>query len=181
MSHAVIARDTLLRTFVRHWLSEGDTMRLHHSAFDVFADYRQFYLWDLGMTNQAPEEYADEDIRRRIKAGPHVVVIQTERNTTVPVAVEVHDADPGVDLAEWNHVAEASLHLPTGQLQVHECTGGPVAEFIVEPGWYRVRSLSGGLTTIDESGLEGGDYYRVILWPAPSSEVSVMKQWVPSE
>ena len=48
------------------------------------------------MTNQAPEDYTDEDVRRRIKTGIDVVVIQPERNTTVPVEVEVHDADPGV-------------------------------------------------------------------------------------
>jgi hypothetical protein len=156
-------------------------MRLQHRAFDVFADYQQFYLWDRGMTNQAPEDYTDEDVRRRIKTGPHVVVIRPERNTTVPVEVEVHNADPEFDPTAWDHVAEASLHLPSGKLQVHECTGGPVAEFAVEPGWYRVRSLGSGFVTIDESGLEGGDRYRVVLWPAPSAELRVVKQWLPPE
>jgi hypothetical protein len=150
---------------------------IQRQAFEVFANYRQFYLWDRGMTDQAPEDYTDEDVRRRIKTGPYVVVIQPARNTTVPVEVEVHDADPGFDPAAWNHVAEASLHLPTGRLQVHECTGGPVAEFAVEPGWYRVRSLHGGLGTVDETGLEGGDHYRAVLWPAPPDDVRVVKAW----
>jgi hypothetical protein len=153
-------------------------VRLQHRAFDVFADYHQFYLWDRGMTNQAPEDYTEEDGRRRIKTGPHVVVIQPERNTTVPVEVEVHDADLGLDPAGWDHIAEASLHLPTGQLQVHECTGGPVAELAVAPGWYRVRSFHGGLSTVER--LEGGDHYRVVLWPAPPQEVRVVKQWRPA-
>jgi hypothetical protein len=95
---------------------------VQRQAFDVFADYHQFYLWDRGMTAEAPTDYTDEDCRRRIKTGPHVVVIQPERNMTVAVEVEVHDADPGFDPAEWDHIAEASLHLSTGQLQVHECT-----------------------------------------------------------
>jgi hypothetical protein len=158
---------------------EGGVVRLQHRAFDVFADYHQFYLWDRGMTDQAPENYTDEDVRRRIKTGPHVVVIQPERNTTVPVEVEVHDADPGFDPAAWDHIAEASLHLPSGRLQIHECTGGPVAEFEVSPAWYRVRSMGGGFATIDESGLEGSDHYRAVLWPAPPDEVRVVKQWVP--
>lgn len=156
-------------------------MRLHSKTFEVFADYHQFYLWDRGMTDRAPENYTEEDVRNRMKTGPHVVVIQPARNGTVPVAVEVHDADPGFALAEWDHIAEASLHLPTGQFQVHECTGGPVAEFEVEPGWYRVRSLGGGFATIDESGTAGGDHYRAVLWPAPPSELRVIKQWVPAE
>jgi hypothetical protein len=156
-------------------------VRLQHQVFEVLADYYQFYLWDRGMTTQAPEEYTDEDMRRRIKTGPHVVVIQPERNTTVTVEVEVHDADPEFDTAVWDHVSEASLHLPTGQLQVHQCIGGPVAEFEVEPGWYRVRSLHGGLATIDRSGLEGGDHYRAVLWPSPPQELRVLKQWAPAE
>jgi hypothetical protein len=152
---------------------------VQRQAFDVFADYHQFYLWDRGMTAEAPTEYTDEDIRRRIKTGPHVVVIQPERNTTVPVAVEVHDADPGFDPDAWDHIAEASLHLPTGQLQVHECTGGPVAEFAVPPGWYRVRSLGGRFTTV--AGLDGSDHYLAVLWPAPPADVRIVKQWLPPE
>jgi hypothetical protein len=154
-----------------------DVSMVQRGTFDVFADYHQFYLWDRGMTVEAPTDYTDEDVRRRIKTGPHVVVIQPERSMTVTVEVEIHDSDPGFDLAAWDHVAEASLHLPTAQLQVHECTGGPVADFAVAPGWYRVRSLGGNFDTIDESGLEGGDLYRVVLWPAPSEDVRIIKQW----
>lgn len=150
---------------------------VQRQAFDVFADYHQFYLWDPGMTAEAPTDYTDEDVRRRVKTGPHVVVIQTEQNTTVPVAVEVHDRDPGFDPAGWDHVAEASLHLPTGRLQVHESTGGPVAEFAVDPGWYRVRSLGGGFATA--SGPDGSDHYHAVLWPAPPGDVRVLKQWEP--
>jgi hypothetical protein len=153
-------------------------VQLQHRTFEVFDDYHQFYLWDQGVTAVPPTDYTDEDVRRRIKTGPHVVVIQPERNTTVAVEVKVHDSDPGFDPAAWDHIAEASLHLPTGRLQIHECTGGPVAELEVPPGWYRVRSLGGGFTSIDESGLEGEDHYRVVLWPAPPGDVRVVKQWV---
>ena len=152
-------------------------VRLQHQAFEVFADYHQFYLWDDGMSPEAPVDYVDEDIKRRIKTGPHVVVIQPERNMTVAVEVEIHDSAPECSPDDWDHIAEASLHLPTGRLQVHECTCGSVAEFEVEPGWYRVRSLHGGLATIDEWGMEGDDHYTVALWQAPPDEVRVVKQW----
>ncbi len=156
-------------------------MRLQHRAFKVFADYHQFYLWDRGMNPKAPEEWDEEDVKRRVKTGPHVLVIRPERNTTVAVEVAVYDAAPAYQPGKWDHIAEASLHLPTGHLQVHECTGGPVADIEVEPGWYRVRSFHGGFATIDESGLEGGDHYRVVLWPAPSQGLRVIKQWVPGD
>jgi hypothetical protein len=128
------------------------------------------------MTSTAPEDYTDEDVSRRIKTGPYVVVIQPERDMAVPVEIEIYDAEPEYNPDEWEHIAEASLHLPTGHLQVHECTGGPAADFEVTPGWYRVRSMHGGLNTIDESRLEGDDYYKVALWPAAPTEVTVVKQ-----
>lgn len=156
-------------------------MRLHHVAVELFADYHQFYLWDKGMKPVAPAEYTDEDVQRRIKKGQHVLVIQPERDTDVAVEVEVHDTEPAFDAAGWDHIAEASLHLPTGQLEVHESTGGSVAELKIEPGWYRVRTFHGGFSTIDETGLEGNDHYLAVLWPAPPAELRVIKQWVPPD
>jgi len=152
-------------------------MLILNKQLDVFADYHQFYLWDSAM-NPAVPEYSEDDIARRIKVGLHVVVIQPERSMVVPVEVEIHDCEPLVNLEEWDHVAEASLHLPSGNLQIHECTGGPVADFGVEPGWYRVRSMHGGLDTIAYAGVDGDDddYYRVAIWPAKPSEVVVLKQ-----
>ena len=151
-------------------------MRLHHKSVEVFADYHQFYLWDKGMTSQAPEDYSEEDVARRIKIGPYVVVVQPERNMNVPVEIEIHDSEPPYDAAAWDHIAEASLELATGQLQIHECTGGPVADFKIEKGWYRVRSFHGGFATIAAVGTDGADFYRVVLWPAPPKDVAVVKQ-----
>jgi hypothetical protein len=155
----------------------GITMKLQHKAFEVFADYHQFYLWDQGMAPEAPVDYDDDDVERRIKTALHVFVIQPERNMTVAVEVEVHDTEPTYAPDEWDHIAEASLHLPTGQLQVHECTGGAVANFDIAPGWYRVRSFHGGFDTIEETALEGNDHYRAVLWPAPPASLQVIKQW----
>ena len=151
-------------------------MRLDHKSVKVFTDYHQFYLWDKGMNPMAPEEYSQEDVERRIKTGPHVVVVQPERDMDVRVEIEIHDSEPAYDAGAWDHIAEASLHLPTGQLEVHECTGGPVAEFKVERGWYRVCSFHGGFDTIAAVGTDGADYYSVVLWPAPPQDVIVVKQ-----
>ncbi len=152
-------------------------MRLQNIACKVFADYHQFYLWDSGTNPEAPTEYDDADMRRRIKVGPNVVAVQTEHNRTVAVEIEIHDAEPEYDSNAWDHIAEASLNLPTGKLQVHECTGGPVADFTVEPGWYRVRTFHGGFDSLDESSLEGNDHYRVVLWPKARKVLRIVKQY----
>ena len=146
--------------------------------FELFADYNQFYVWDAGADPNAPIDYTDEDVRNRVKVAPNVVVIQPMRNMTVPVELDVCSSDPGVDLARWDHVAECSLELRTGKLQVHECTGGPILDLSVAPGTYRLRAHFGDLGLLSEDGLEGDDHYKIVLWrddaPAP---LKILKQW----
>jgi len=129
------------------------------------------------MTQLAPDDYSGEDVERRIKTAPHVVVIQPESDIDILVEIEIHEAEPASDRGKWDHIAEASLHVPTGQLQVHECTGGPVADFRVNKGWYRVRSFHAGLDSYYRGEGDRGDSYRVVLWPAPPGEVQVLKQY----
>jgi hypothetical protein len=149
-------------------------MRKHYR---IFADYHQFYLWDHGVSPSSALDYTDDDIARRIKAAPHIVVIQPERNMEVPVEIEIAESAPALDLQSWDHVAEASLDLPSGQLEIHECTGGSVDILAVPPGTYRVRADYGGLRTLSEDRLDGDDFYRITLWPAPFTGVVILKQY----
>lgn len=147
------------------------------TRYSVFADYHQFYLWDHELSPNAPVDYTEADIERRIKVAAHVVVIQPERNMDVPVDVEILEVAPVLTLSDWDHVAEASLELPSGRLEIHECTGGSIAILTVAPGSYRVRACYGGLGTLSEDGLDGDDHYRLTLWPAPFSEIAILKQY----
>ena len=147
--------------------------------YEIFADYHQFYLWDHDESPSPAVDYSDEDVERRIKAAPHLVVIQPERNMSVPVEVEIAGEAPEPCLDDWDHVAEASLDLPSGRLEIHECTGGSVDILAVARGPYRVRACHGGLGTLSDNGLDGADHYRVILWPAPMAPVAVLKQYPP--
>jgi len=49
----------------------------------VFADYHQFYVWDAGSAPVAPVDYTDDDLRRMVKVGPNVLVVQPVRNMCV--------------------------------------------------------------------------------------------------
>lgn len=143
----------------------------------VAVDYHQFYVWDAGVEPQAPEEYTDEDVRRLVKVSPHVVVVQPVRDGSVPVQLEIHESDPSVESDDWQHIVECTLDLPTGKLQVHECTGGPVLDVEVQPGVYNVRVLITGLDSLSEDGFDGDDVYRVILWRGEPRLLRVVKQW----
>lgn len=145
--------------------------------YEIFADYFQFYLWDAGKMPEPPTDYVEADLRNRIKAAPFVVVIQPVRNMDVPVVLDLGDAPPPLDLDAWDHVAEASLDLPSGRLEIHECTGGSIDILDVPPGSYRVRACFAGLGTLSDDGLDGEDRYHLTLWPAPAAPVEVLKQY----
>ncbi|MCJ2044033.1 hypothetical protein MKK58_05730 [Methylobacterium sp. J-078] len=146
--------------------------------YSILADYHQFYMWDHGASPEAPTEYTETDTVRRIKTAPFLVVVQPERNMEVPVEVEIMDGPPKLALDVWDHVTEASLALPSGKLEIHECTGGSIDILTVPPGTYRVRSHHGGLATLSDDGLDGADHYRIVLWPAPFADLAVLKQYV---
>ena len=147
-------------------------------CYSIFADYHQFYLLDHEQSPDAPTQYTEADTIRRVKTGPFLVVVQPERDADVPVEVEIRDDPPDCDFAAWDHVTEASLDLPSGKLEIHECTGGSIDILAVSAGTYRVKSYHGGLGTLSENGLDGADHYRIVLWPAPFAELDVLKQYV---
>jgi hypothetical protein len=152
-------------------------MRTHHWQGDVYDAWRQFYIWDGELRPPAPTEYTREQIEQRIIPAPNVVMIATERDSSVPVDLEVHDRDPKFAAAEWEHIAEASLELTSSKLEIHECAGPPITELKVAPGTYRVRLHCNGLGTVDGYGEGGRDSYFIALWPAPMAPVKVVKQF----
>ncbi|MFT5081826.1 MAG: hypothetical protein ACI84E_002493, partial [Planctomycetota bacterium] len=82
---------------------------MSHHQIRVEVNYHQFYLWDSSVTDQAPDDYSDEDVRRMVKVADNVVVVQPIRNGTVPVVLTLHPTDPGYDLTGCDHIVECSL------------------------------------------------------------------------
>ncbi|MEP1420980.1 MAG: hypothetical protein ABJK59_04330 [Erythrobacter sp.] len=146
-------------------------------SYKIFADCFQFYLWDPGAQPDAPTDYAAIDNQNRLKVGENIVVVLPERNMTVPVTIELLDDEPELDPAQWDHIAEASLELPSGRLEIHECTGESIDVLSLGEGCYRVRVCFSGLHTLSENGLDGDDHYAISLWPAPYTHLSVIKQF----
>ena len=153
--------------------------RVNHASIQVFADYHQFYLHDGGLNPPAPEDWTDEDVANRVKVAPNVVVICPVRDMEVAVEVELHNAKPSEPAHEWDHVVHCSVALPTGHLQVHECTGGPVLDWRIESGDYEVLVLFGGLATVSDDGLSGRDHYKVQVWPGSAVPLLVARSWSP--
>ena len=145
----------------------------------LFADYFQFYIQDEPASGELSEAWTQEATDRLLAVAPGTVGVGTVRNMDVPVVVEIHDRLPDDDFAEWDHVVEAGVDITSGRIVIAGCTDYfPDAMRIeVARGTYRVRVCYGALGTVSANGLEGDDRYRLQLWPAPSSEVRILKQW----
>ncbi|MEH0168482.1 hypothetical protein [Roseateles microcysteis] len=144
---------------------------------EVFADYNQFYVQDGGINPSAQEDWTDEDVARRAKVAENVFVVCPVRNMSVPVEISLYDVAPSLELDLWDHAVAGSLFLPSGHLQIHECTGGPVLDWQVSPGHYEVAVLYAGLGSLSQDGLEGTDQYHVLLWPGKERELAVLREW----
>ena len=93
----------------------------------------------------------------------------------MPFTLEIHDGDPGFQMAEWDHIVEASIRIPSGRVEVHECTGGSHANLSVEFGTYRIRAHYKSLDSIAEDQLDGKDSYMVSLWLGDETPFRVVK------
>ncbi len=145
--------------------------------YEIFADYFQFYLRDHGEAPDAPTDYVPADNQVRIKVAPHIIVVLPERNMTVPVDIEVLETEPPLDPEAWDHIVEASIDVPSGRIEIHECTGGSIDILPVGMGTFRTRVCFSGLDTLSDDGLDGDDRYSVALWPAPFAPLSLIKPY----
>jgi len=152
-------------------------IQAHH--YNIFADYFQFSVQD-AKTEEWIDTFTDEDIARLLTVGVEVITIMTIRNMTVPFTLEIHDQEPPRDFAEWQHIVEGSVTIPSGVLIVLSMgiARDDAEDIPVTQGTYRLRSYARGLDTLSEDGLDGEDEYRAVLWPAPWQPLNVIKQFL---
>jgi hypothetical protein len=144
----------------------------------LMAEAHQFYLEDDGAGGDSGEVWNGSALENHFSAVPGLVAIGTGTQNRVPVAIEVWDGEPALDLEAHDHVGETSLELGSGTLLVSECQGDPrLAELTVAPGWYRVRIAFDRLDTSDEEDYK--DSYRCQLWPAAQTQDRVLKWFGP--
>jgi hypothetical protein len=98
------------------------------------AEYHQFYLLDEAVKQRIPEEGTDAELVSRLMVRPHLVLVLTFQPNLVAVAVEAVGAEPPLDPAAWDHVAECDLQLPSGRFAVDQCVGTVAARLSVPPG-----------------------------------------------
>lgn len=155
-------------------------MKTYH--FQLVADHNQWYLED---AKAAPETAADPEfwtpaaMAAAMASARDMASFGTVRTGNVVVSVSVRDEAPEDDIAAWDHVVDAAIEVPSGELVVAGCTEPrESAERIrVAPGAYNLRAYYGNLDVDDAEAEDGDDFYNVALWPGVWRERVVVKRY----
>jgi hypothetical protein len=147
--------------------------------FTIFADYFQFVLMDQMSTDDFSLLWTDEALGRMLAVGTQALCLGTLRNVDVSIEVRVWEVRPVIDLSEFDHAVEASIHLPSGTVVIMGCTGylPDSPKLKVQPGNYRVLSLASGIETTKNEWEPADDLYTVYLWPGERLEPRLLKHW----
>ncbi|GIH78345.1 hypothetical protein Plo01_47740 [Planobispora longispora] len=132
----------------------------------------------------APAGWTEEAVYvHRIGVQPHSIAVGTARSDLVDTTLLLYSTAPIADLEEADHVVEADIELPTGDLAVYGPADDPGQErhVTVAAGRYRVRVsyLPSAPPASGHNDSELGDHfrYRIDIWPTGSPSVlAVLKQ-----
>ena len=151
-------------------------------SYTLFADYFQFYLQDECADGNLGDAWTDTAVNDLLALAPGTIGVGTVRNMDVPVEVEILDGPPQNDLAQWDHVMECGIVVPSGRLVIAGCTDyfPDAARLNIASGTYRARIYYGDLDSLREDGLTGDDHYRIVLWPSNDLTRNVIKRRVQS-
>ncbi len=160
-------------------LKEEQKKIMEQHKLSFFTEYYQFYILDSeseGKTD-APDFWNDEAGTRRLAVGEGILGVTVAKYAEIKVEVRALSSEPTED-AEADHIVETSLNLPSGLLQIKDCTSyDTVLELNLEKETYRIRISSFKLWTVQND--EGDDYYVVEIWKSEFAETKIIKEWKP--
>jgi hypothetical protein len=151
----------------------------------LFADYFQIHVGDADADGDPSDPWTEQALADHLAVTPHALGIGTVVNVNVSVTVVVLPQEPSDDSSAFDHVVEASLHVPSGRLIVMGCTDyGPEAPtFEVASGWNRVRVSQSNLTRAAQADIDSDESpettekLRIQVWPTPQRPGTVIKRW----
>lgn len=144
----------------------------------MLANHHQFFLADAKRWIEGPVEVQEEAMKERVVWKDDVLTVLPVRNMAVPVAVELHDEAPVLDLSVADHVVEAGLR-SSGRIIIAGYTDyQPAATRLSVPaGHLKARVVFTGLGTVNRRDRVNQDLYTVHLWPGRAEGVDVLTQW----
>ena len=151
----------------------------------LFADYFQIHVLDAKGDGDLSEAWTDEAVADDLAVASGALGLGTAVNVDVAVAIELLPQAPEHASPHVDHIVEASIHAPSGQLVILGCTDyfPDAARFDVPAGWVRVRASRWNLAHAIEAGAasdeaeETIEHLHIQVWPAPQEPPAVIKRW----
>ncbi|MET7367553.1 hypothetical protein ABZS61_17180 [Streptomyces sp. NPDC005566] len=151
----------------------------------VFADYYQIHVLDEGSDAGLGEVWTEQALLDGLGVAHDALVIGTAVNVDVAVRVDLLGGEPGGDSSEFDHVVEASLHVPSGCLVVMGCTDylPEAPRFEAPAGWIRVRASRRNLASAVRADIESDEssetieQLRLQAWAAPQTAPQIIRRW----
>lgn len=155
---------------------------------ELFADYFQIHVLDEGSEGDLSGAWTEQTVVDGLGVIEDALAIGTAVNDTVAVSVHVLADQPHDDSDDFDHVVEASLHVPSGRLIVMGCTDylDDAARFDVPAGWTRARASRRNLAAAvrwleSDEEPETTEEVRLQTWPAPFALPHIVKRWTQPE
>jgi hypothetical protein len=155
---------------------------------ELFADYFQIHVLDEESEGDFSDVWTEQTVLDGLGVTEDALAIGTAVNDTVAVSVHVLAAQPDDDSDDFDHVVEASFHVPSGRLIVMGCTDylDDAAPFDVPAGWIRARASRRNLAAAvrwleSDEEPEATEEVRLQTWPAPCSAPDILKRWTQTE
>jgi hypothetical protein len=144
---------------------------------DFFSEYYQFYILDSKTTaaTDAPDFWCPDAEPRRLAIGEGLLGVTIGTYGKVKGELRILTQKPDLDTSA-EHVVEVSMRLPSGILEVRDCTGYEIQLAIPLPKTtYRLRISSHNLGSIEND--EGKDFYIVEIWKSRFSKPTILKDF----
>jgi hypothetical protein len=159
-------------------LKEEQKKIMEQHKLSFFTEYYQFYILDSETKAQTdtPDFWNTDSDKRKLAIGEGLLGVTVARYAEIKVDVRILSSEPTED-ADADHIVETSLNLPSGVLQIKDCTNyDNVLELNLGKGAYQVRISSFKLWSVQND--KGDDYYVVEIWKAAFSETVVLKEYI---
>jgi hypothetical protein len=150
-------------------------MKTHQLKFS--SEYYQFYILDSQSEGKidAPDFWNDEAGERKLAIGEGILGVTIATYGNVNAELKILDKKP-IENKKASHSIEASLKVPSGKLQIKDCTGYDTQlEIDLDKTDYRIRISSFNLETVVDD--EGNDYYEIEVWKGKFTKPKLIKNY----
>jgi hypothetical protein len=150
-------------------------------SLKFFTEYYQFYIRDKNSKAKTDSDifWTAEASEDKMAVEEGLLGISVAKYAEINVQVNIHPQEqPVFNLQAYGHIVEASIEVPSGVLQILNCTAMELqVEINIAPGTYTVRASSANLSTVKAD--TGNDFYVIDIYPSLKKERAVIKNFQP--